>query len=116
MDKLKITGVTDHPYHCACGVECLDKKTWQPFYEEWKDIDLDNLHVFRFDLRHKDEENICGEEYLLSLLVTRGGHCVLYHVEVKKEDFAEVEQFLQPHYEKLKHLWAEFSGVNNGRP
>ena len=104
----------DHPYYCSdsnfySNEASSSHLNWNDFLNEWGgELDLDYNHVFRFDIKEKEQK---GTYYMeVFFMLQRKG--IFYPVsisEVKEEDAQSILEFLKPHFEKTKELWKPFT-------
>jgi hypothetical protein len=106
----------DHQYYCSdCNYYSNDAgasyESWEDFYEEYKDSDIDYNLVFRWDIKRQvdEEENQTG--FYLEVFVMqqrKGKFTPLLIQNIKEENVPEIISFLTPRFEHLKKLWEPF--------
>jgi hypothetical protein len=122
---------TKHPYYCnegnyfARSDECSSHyKTWQDFFDEQGDSDLDMNLVFRWDwswpctydddgkphdVLHHDP-NYRDGVLTLFIMGQRKGLFRWVTVEVCQNDEPTVREWLLPRWQRLIDLWSPISG------
>ncbi|GGE18472.1 hypothetical protein GCM10011390_42070 [Aureimonas endophytica] len=112
-----------HPYYCNDGNYYSNEayhewKSWDEFFAEFGDSDLDYNAIFRFDWRDGEDwgaTDYNGDDYY------RNGHLHIYWVgqrkglfhvsviDVCRADEPAVIAFLRPRFEYLMALWSPLS-------
>lgn len=95
----------EHEYYCNLGNyysnDCGEEyDTWEDFFEEWGDADLDFNLLFRWDWNPES-----NKLYLFYMLQRKGiyRYC---SVNIKEEDEQKIIDFLKPKWQHLKGLWS----------
>jgi len=84
--------------------------TWQDFFAEFGDADIDMNLVFRFDIKLKNDETPQDGYYMeLFIMQQRKGRFVPVDIKtVTDKDAPHIVSFLQKHHEKIKQIWQPF--------
>lgn len=100
----------DHPYYFAMGPwwnkeECHRWSSWELFYEEFKNADLDMNQVFRWDLE--------PDEKVLHIVMgkQRKGYINKHTIDMSEataEHYRQLGEYLEDHWGRLKQLWEPF--------
>ena len=81
--------------------------TFQDFYDEYHDADIDMNLIYRWDIKKDDEENLCMKIFIIH---QRKGIYAPHFIEsVSESDFENIQKLLQPHLDKLARIWLPFS-------
>ena len=99
----------DHDYYCSDNNYynndgSLKYDTFNDFYSEFKDADIDMNLVFRWDLNQIEET----KEYYLEIfqMKQRKGIFTPIHIELFEEkDIPLFLEYMKPHIDKLKSIW-----------
>lgn len=105
--------LVEHDYYCSdsnyFGLSFETKyATFQDFYDDMGDADLDMNLVFRFDVFQNEEDNT----YYMQIFIIhqRKGRFVPFFIEsVKESDFELIKKYLEPRFKDLKNLWKPFN-------
>lgn len=117
---------TEHNYYCSNANYYVGNgngenyglcthENWTEFQEEWLlndgTLDDDFNHVFRFDVREKedDEGNATGEFYLMLYFVLqrKGIFRPVRINQITKEDMPSIKDFLSGRWDYLREQWVE---------
>lgn len=105
--------LVEHDYYCSdssyfkLGFE-TNYKTFQDFYDDMGNADLDMNLVFRFDISKNEED----DTYFMEIFIIhqRKGRFVPFFIEsVKESDFELIKSYLEPRFKHLKNLWKPFN-------
>lgn len=107
----------DHPYYmtegCYYSNEChSEHETWEDFFAEMGDADIDYNLVIRWDWRMGEDWGVEGKEgeLLIQTFQQRKArpwsHCI---TGIKFTDEQKVIEYLKPHWERLKQNWEGIS-------
>jgi hypothetical protein len=81
--------------------------TFQDFYDEYQDADIDMNLIYRWDIKKDDDENLYMEIFIIH---QRKGIYAPHFIEsVSESDFENIQKLLQPHLDKLAKIWLPFS-------
>lgn len=108
----------EHPYLCEAADEIQYYRTVDEFISEWDDVDIDLNLCFRWDI-HKNEvyskdpeDRRADSEGVFHFLLQRKGYRITCKVEqVNATDFSKLNEFLRPHWEKIKRIWEPLSSL-----
>lgn len=110
-----------HPYYCSdhnyySNDARNEYNSWEDFFAEWGDSDVEYNHVFRFDLRStkgEREEFIAeyGDHYLevFFMLQRKGLFRPVVIKNIKEEDTEAITKFLEKHWKETQKIWKPFS-------
>lgn len=86
-------------------------KTFQDFYDEYHNADIDINLIYRWDIR-EDED---GSLYMEVIFIRqRKGIYSPQHIEkVTESDFENIQKLLQPHMDKIAKNWLPFTPSKN---
>lgn len=118
----------NHPYYCNLGNYYSNEpgdefKTWQGFYENYKDADFDMNLIFRWDWEALESDDK-GEPIWKDDIYYRDGRLEIFWmgqrkglyrfsvIQVCKADEPEIIAFLKPRYLHLLKLWEPFNETN----
>jgi hypothetical protein len=93
-------------YDCFTAGETYN--SWNEFYAEYKDADLDYNLVFRWDLELAED----GETYDLNLIhikQSKGRYVSIVIINITKENTDEIEQYLTANFQKMMKNWQPIS-------
>lgn len=105
--------LVEHDYYCSLynyhvPGETEKFETWQDFYEEFGDADVDMNLVVRWDIKKGEKQ---GDFYMnVFILQQRKGDfypVIINHVN--KNDYTSIKKYLSIHFEKIKNIWMPFS-------
>ncbi len=99
----------EHHYYCSdnnyFSNECTwEYSSWDEFYDEHRDDDIDMNLIFRWDW-NKDDDEETGDILQLSVIRQRKGIFGCYLIHVTEDDENKIKEFLMPHAQYMKHLW-----------
>lgn len=109
----------DHDYYCEDANYynnqcCFEYKSWQDFYDEMGEADLDYNLIFRWDWKEENsdgESTYNGDDYYrngklhIYCMQQRKGRFTIMIVDVCRNDEEAICEYLEPRYEYLKALW-----------
>lgn len=91
--------------------------SWKDFEDSWLlndgTLDDDYNHVFRFDIKNKEDEE--GEKvegfelWLFFVLQRKGIYRPVYIKTITAEDMTKIEKFLRARWEYMQHQWSELA-------
>lgn len=106
----------DHPYYCSgdnfYSNEAAQRyNDWGEFMSEWGNADVEYNHVFRFDLKKKDECDGIVEYYAeVFFIIQRKGIFIPCHIDIIQDsDVQSIEEFLKKHWNEVLKMWKPFS-------
>jgi hypothetical protein len=81
--------------------------SFEAFYSDWNDADVDMNLVFRWDVKQVDEDTVEAGYYAqIFIIQQRKGIFVPVVIEkIEENNVPLFLQFLKPHLEKLKKNW-----------
>lgn len=81
--------------------------TFQDFYNEYHDADVDMNLAYRWDIKEREEE---GTYYMEIFLIKqrKGIYSPQFIKIVDENDFELIQKYLQPHLDKLLKIWLPF--------
>lgn len=104
LNDLKI----DHDYYCSESNYYSHKpkgnwSTFQDFFNEFQDADVDMNLIFRWDIKTRDN----GQDYMeIFMIHQRKGIFAPHYIEsVSESDVENIVKLLQPHLDKLTKNW-----------
>lgn len=102
---------TEHPYYCSDSNYYSNdpSKTWETmtdFLAEFEEADIDMNLVFRWDVKHHDEDNP-GRYYAEVFIIhQRKGLFAPHHIKnINEEESARFAKYLKRHWEVLQKIW-----------
>lgn len=105
----------DHDYYCSdnnyyskdAGCKW---QTFQDFYDDFKNADIDLNLIFRWDIKKNDDDTFFMEIFMIH---QRKGIFSPHFIEsVSESDFENIKSLLQPHLDKLAKIWLPFKPTN----
>jgi hypothetical protein len=107
-----------HDYYCNMGNYYSNDpgetfKTWEDFYNEFHDADIDMNLIFRFDISLIDDEDIeLGYEMKVFMMHQRKGIFAPHHIEkVDEKDVESILSLLSEHFKKIQNIWSPFPSL-----
>jgi len=79
-------------------------ETWNDFYEEFNDADIDMNLIYRWDITETEEK----EKYSMFVVIIaqrKGIYMPIFIDSVEEKDVPQIKAFLKPHFEKLLRIW-----------
>jgi len=107
----------DHDYYCSdnnyySNEAGINYKSFDDFYDEFKDADVDMNLVFRWDVgKHPASDLSPREGYYLQIFIMKqrkGIFTPIYIETIEDKDVPNLLLYLQPHIQKLKKIWEPF--------
>lgn len=100
-----------HDYYCSHNYFTNDRsqqwESWEKFYEEFWDRDVDYNLVFRFDI---DEHENGNKTLNLTMIHQRKGILAKHYINnLEEKDAQGIQEFLKKDFEKMKNLWKPFT-------
>lgn len=114
MNKITLKDLSvKHDYYASrsnfYNKECNEAyDTWQSFYDEYKDADIDMNLVFRWDIHEYDNANSFWMEIII-IQQRKGIYFPIYIRNVFEQDVQQIVEFMKPHFDKLKKNWKPLS-------
>lgn len=105
--------LVDHSYYCSdsnyYSNDALVKyDTWDDFYSEFGNSDLDFNLCFRFDVYENDDSDKYYAEVFM-MQQRKGRFVPICIEEVNESNLEEIVKWLTPRWEYLKLLWKPIS-------
>jgi hypothetical protein len=96
-----------HSYY-GTGNMFVEYSSFNEFYTEMANSDIDINLCYRFDFGFEDEEN--DKSLNIFTIQQRKGRIVQHFIkEFKDDDIPYLEKYLKPHYEMVKSLFSPFT-------
>nr|WP_315212279.1 hypothetical protein [uncultured Flavobacterium sp.] len=102
----------DHDYYASnsnyYSNEASTKwNSFDDFYSEYINADIDMNLIYRWDIKKDDEENLYMEIFIIKQ--RKGIYAPQFIKNVSEKDFDKIRELLQPHLDKLANIWLPFS-------
>lgn len=107
--------LVDHDYYCSesnyyAGDAGEKWETFQDFFDEYHDADVDMNLIFRWDIKEHYEEDMGGFYMEIFMMKQRKGIFQPHFIRnVSEADFENIKTILQPHLDKLAKIWLPFT-------
>lgn len=108
-----------HDYYCNMNNyysnDCFNGfETWNDFFEEFGDADMDMNLVFRWDigLYEDDEGDPVGDKFHMKVFIIgqrKGIFIPILISVVTEDDVPHIKKYLSKYWDKLNDLWAPIS-------
>lgn len=104
----------DYDYYCSDNNYYskdagMSWDSFQDFYNEYKDADVDMNLIFRWDVRSNEDKSFCMEVFIMQQ--RKGIFAPHFIQEVRESDFNDIKTLLQPHFDKLTKNWLPFKAL-----
>lgn len=101
----------EHDYYCSDNNYYSNDAgskwdTFQDFYNEYRNADIDMNLIFRWDIKKSDVGNLYMEIFMIH---QRKGIFAPHYINfVSENDFEDIKFLLQKHLNKLAAIWLPF--------